>query len=136
MVNHIQSINFIEALQLKKKGCKDRCSCKVFGLKCTEVCFCNGQCWKHCCVLESAVCKFNFLITVTDIVKHQLTKTCSKLAILLLIEKLGNFNDVIFERPHFLELLLLMLNTSKIITLKNPVATFGSYICDKGHMNA
>ena len=50
------------------------------GLKYQELCFCNGQCWKHCCVLESAVCKFNVLITVNDIVKHQLTKTCSKLA--------------------------------------------------------
>ena len=25
-----------------KKGCKHRCSCKAIGLKCTELCFCNG----------------------------------------------------------------------------------------------
>ena len=93
-----------------KKGCKDRCSCKAIGLKCTELCFCNGQCWKHCCVLQSAFYKFNFLITVNDIVKHQVIKTCSKLAIEA-SQKLGNFNDVISEQSHFLELLLLILNT-------------------------
>ena len=93
-----------------KKGCKDRSSFKATGLKCTELCFCQGQCWKHCCVLESTFYKFHFLITVNHIVKHQLTKACSKLAIEA-SEKLRNFNDVIFERPHFLLLLLLILDT-------------------------
>ena len=27
-----------------KKGCKDRCSCKAIGLKCTKLWSCNGQC--------------------------------------------------------------------------------------------
>ena len=61
-------------------------------------------------------------------------KTCSKLAIEA-SEKLGNFNDVISERPHFEHILV----SWKIITV-NPVATyvatFGSYLCYGRHMNA
>ena len=41
------------------------------GLKFQELCFCNGQCWKHCCVLESAFYKLIFFNSL----KHQLTKT-------------------------------------------------------------
>ena len=57
-------------------------------------------------------------------------KTCSKLAIEA-SEKLGNFNDVVSERPHFEHILV----NWKIITIKNPVATFDSYLCYGRHMN-
>ena len=91
MDNYTRSVETLLKHSDCKKGCKDRCSCKAIGLKCTELCF-------------------NFLITVNDIVKHQLGKTCSKLAIEA-SEKLENFSDVIFEQPYFLVLLLLILNT-------------------------
>ena len=61
-------------------------------------------------------------------------KTCSKLAIEA-SEKLENFNDVISERPHFEYILV----NWKIITVKNPVATyvatFDSYLCYGRHRN-
>ena len=140
MDNYTEALKVLTLLKLCncKKGCKDRCSCKAIGLKCTELYFYNGQCWKHCCVLESAFYKFNFLITVNDIVKHQLTKTCSKLAIEA-SEKLGNLPRHFWTIPFSRTFVEHILVSWKIITVKNPVAIymaiFGSYICYRSHMN-